>query len=135
MAEFAALSTEIAAQGVEIIALSVDEPMRSRAMKKQLGLPFRVLCDTSRQVIREWQLYNAYEAGGIAIPAVYLIGPGQKALYASIDEVTRRIDAQSMLDYLRRGPEPDKRRIKPGATGIGRMLYNLARHGLRSPTQ
>lgn len=63
-----------------MVAVSVDAPETSEALRVQLSLPFRILCDTERRVVRDWDLYDARERGGIAKPAVFVIDPNRARL-------------------------------------------------------
>ena len=47
---------EIRALGADVAALSVDSAERSAALRAELRLPFPILGDTARRVVREWEL-------------------------------------------------------------------------------
>src|SRR4051812_45176527 len=44
------------AAGASLAAVSVDTAAQSEALHTQLSLPFPILCDRERHVIREWDL-------------------------------------------------------------------------------
>ena len=61
-----------------MLAVSVDEPAQSRALVARVGLPFRSLCDVSRDVVRRYGLLHPSGGPGgsdIAIPALLLVRP------------------------------------------------------------
>jgi len=82
---------EIRAYGSNLAAVSVDPPQTSEAVRRDLRLPFKILCDTARRVVRQWDIYNSRERGGIAKPAVFIIDPGRTVRYASVDGVSSRV--------------------------------------------
>ena len=74
MADYRDIYPEIRAAGAHVAALSVDAPEVSEALRNRLDLPYPLLCDTQRVVTKQWDLYNPGEMGGIAKPAVFVIG-------------------------------------------------------------
>jgi peroxiredoxin len=58
---------EIRGLGANIVAISVDPPEKSEAVRRELNLPFLILCDTDRSIIREWD--NTMRAKGAASPS------------------------------------------------------------------
>ena len=78
-------------------------------MRAQLGLEFPLLCDTERTVVRAWDLYNARERGGIAVPAVFVVGPDRCIGYRSIDATAARVRTDDVLAFLRGGAAPNGR--------------------------
>jgi len=85
------------ATGTNVIAISVDPPKRSEALRRELRLPFLILCDTERLVVRGWDIYNAREHGGIAKPAVFLLDANQTVRYLSVDSVASRVPASEIV--------------------------------------
>ena len=82
------------------MAVSVDPPKASEALRTQLSLPFPILCDTERRVVRDWDIYNSREKGGIAKPAVFVIDSNQVIRYASVDSVATRVPAVEIVHLL-----------------------------------
>jgi peroxiredoxin len=93
---------EIKSAGASLVAVSVDPPESSEALRTQLSLPFPILCDTERRVVRSWDIYNSRERGGIARPAVFVIDPNQVVRYASVDSVAARVPALEIVQPIRR---------------------------------
>jgi len=96
----------IRAAGADVVALSVDAPERSQIVREQLGLAFPILSDADRAVVRAWDLYNPKEFGGIAIPAVFVIGSDRRVRYRSVDDTAKRIATDGVLGFLRSGEAP-----------------------------
>jgi hypothetical protein len=78
-----------------------------------LSLPFPILCDTERRVVRDWGIYNSGEKGGIAKPAVFIIDPSHLVRYAAVDAVVRRLPAAEIVSLLQNAAEgqPVRRRV------------------------
>jgi len=111
-----------------VVALSVDGPVDSEAMRAQLGLEFPLLCDTERSVVRAWGLYNARERGGIAVPAVFVVDPDRRIRYRSIDATASRVRTDGVLAFLCDGSPPDGRTmVLPRLTDWVRAIGNALR--------
>ena len=113
MADYREHYAEIRAAGASVAAVSVDAPRESEALRVQLALPFPILCDTGRRVVREWGIYNSKERGGIAKPAVFLIDPSGKVRYAAVDTVVKRVPASEIVSLLQNDGKssPVRRRL------------------------
>jgi peroxiredoxin len=135
LTEYASKYRAIRAAGADVVALSVDEPTRSAALRQQLGLDFPILCDTGRVVVRAWDLYNPREHGGIAVPAVFVVDPDLLIRYRSVDATAARVRTDGILEFLRAGTRPAARsavwpRLRDWVHAIG----NAIRRGARSPS-
>jgi peroxiredoxin len=96
---------EIRSAGASVVAVSVDAPDESEALRVHLSLPFPILCDTERRVVRDWGIYNSGEKGGIAKPAVFIIDPSHVVRYAAVDGVVRRVPAAEIVSLLQNAAE------------------------------
>ena len=99
------------AAGATVMGIAVDAPETSEALRCGLRLPFPILCDTARRVIREWDLYNPLERGGIAKPAIFIIQPDQRVRYAAIDGVATRAPASEIIRVLQTTGAPVRRKM------------------------
>jgi peroxiredoxin Q/BCP len=134
LAEYARAHDEIRALGADVVALSVDAPERSEALRAQLALPFPILSDSAREVVRAWDLYNAKERGGIAIPAVFVIGSDRRVRWRSIDRTAQRVSTAGVLGFLRGEPAVAARRVVlPRLRDFARAVANTLRRGARTP--
>jgi peroxiredoxin len=134
LTEYARHYPAIRAVGAEVAALSVDPEDRSEPLRKQLGIGFPILCDTGRRVIREWGLYNPDEMGGIAIPAVFVIGTNRRVLYRSIDNTSARVGTGGVLRFLQGSSDPallQRRPVRPRLRDFARAIVNAIRRGVR----
>lgn len=89
-----------------------------------------MLCDAERVVIREWDLLNGRERGGIAKPSVFVIDPGLSVRYAAVDTVARRVQAAHIISVLQTGREEVQIRPKtywPRAGDWVRAMRNNSR--------
>ena len=99
--------------GASLVAVSVDSCESSEALRTQLSLPFPILCDTERRVVKDWDIYNSRERGGIAKPAAFVIDPNQVVRYASVDSVATRVPAVEIVHLLQSAAnaQPIRRRV------------------------
>lgn len=91
---------------MEVAALSVDPPGASEQLRRELRLPFPVLCDPERRVVAAWGLLNSREHGGVAFPAVFVVEPGLRVRYRSVDGTAARVHTGSLLEFLRASDGP-----------------------------
>ena len=112
MADYREHYLEIRSAGASVV-VSVDAPDKSEVLRVDLSLPFPILCDTERRVVRDWGIYNSGEKGGIAMPAVFIIDSSQVVRYASVDAVVRRVPAAEIVSLLQNAAEgqPVRRRV------------------------
>ena len=69
-------------------------------MRRELHLPFPILCDTERHVVKTWDLYNPGERNGIARPAVFIVTSALAVRYSAVDMVAARVPASEILRML-----------------------------------
>ena len=100
MADYRDHYRKIQASGANLVAVSVDPPEASEAVRRDLRLPFPILCDAERRVVREWDVYNPFERGGIAKPAVFIIDSDRTVRYLSIDGISSRTPAEEIVRLL-----------------------------------
>ncbi len=116
-----------------MVAVSVDAPEKSQSVRRDLRLPFPILSDAQRRVVREWGIYNPDEKGGIAKPAVFILAPDRTVRFVSVDEVTSRVPAAEIFRRLsEQGPSPGSNRktLIPGPAVFFRALRNAMRMGV-----
>ena len=135
MADYRDHYQQIRDAGVDLAAVSVDPPEKSETVRRQLGLPFPLLCDTERRVVQEWSVYNAAEKGGIAKPAVFIIGSDRRVQFRSVDSVASRVPASEIVHLLQSRAEAGqarRTRYIPTPLDFLRALRNAIRLGVRS---
>lgn len=137
MADYRGRYEEIRASGANFAAVSVDPPEKSEAVRRELRLPFSILCDTTRRVVQDWDIYNAREKGGIAKPAVFILDPGRLVRFASVDAVASRVPASEITAFLRqaRKDAPSRKFTFPRLRDFFHAIRNMIRFGLKSPRQ
>ena len=113
MADYREHYLGIRSADASVVAVSVDAPDESEALRVHLSLPFPILCDTERRVVRDWDIYNSGEKGGIAKPAVFIIDSSRVVRYAAVDTVVRRVPAAEIVSLLQNAAEgqPVRRRV------------------------
>lgn len=82
-------------------------------MRAHLFLPFPILCDTERRVVKLWDIYNPREKGGIAKPAVFIIDQDRVVRYAAVDTVVKRVPVEEITAGLQvvADVSPGRRRV------------------------
>jgi peroxiredoxin len=139
LAEYRDRFAELASLGFGLAALSVDEPRRSRALIAQLQLPFALLCDPDREVVRTYGLLNEHEKGGIAYPATFVLDRDRTVRFRSLDRTASRVRLDELLSFLRLGIDstppatPARAKIIPRFREFIRVIGNVIRYGVRSP--
>jgi peroxiredoxin len=75
-------------------------------------LPFPILCDTGRRVVQDWDIYNPRGKGGIAKPAVFIIGRDRTVRFAAVDTVSTRVSPSETIRLLQTGAASQTARHK-----------------------
>jgi peroxiredoxin len=101
LAEYRDRYDEIRAVGADLVAISIDPPERSQELRSDLGLPFTVLSDVSRIVIRDFGVLNPRERGGVALPSVFIIDRERGVVFSAKDHKMKRVPATGVLLRLR----------------------------------
>jgi peroxiredoxin len=97
LAEYRDLYPSLRAAGANLAVISVDSPEKSEFVRRNLNLPFPILSDSRRDVVRTWDILNVREKGGIAKPAVFIFAPDRTVRFASVDQVASRVPANEIL--------------------------------------
>ena len=136
MADYREHYGEIRATGASVVAISVDSPGKSEAVRQELRLPFPILSDMDRRVVQQWDIYNAKEKGGIARPAVFIINRDRIVRYCSIDVTSARVPVSEIVRILQTKEEarPARRQLfLPHPADFIRAIRNAMHLGIRSP--
>ncbi len=139
MAEYRDRYEAIDVAGGGVAGLAVDSPEASETVRKQLSLPFPILCDTRREVLATWDLLNTREKDGIARPAVFVIDRDRRVRFVSLDLHSARVRTDAVVDFLLSGMtmtapvRPRRRLVFPTLGDWFRALRNTFRFGPRSP--
>ncbi len=135
MAEYRLHYEEIRAAGANLVAVSVDSREKSETVRRELHLPFPILCDTERRVVQQWDIYNEREKGGIAKPSVFIIDRDRTVRFFSVDEVASRVPASEIVRILQASSDErsaHRRFYFPRPGDFFRAIRNSIRHGIRS---
>lgn len=139
MAEFRTHYEEFRALRVDVAAISVDGPEHSEPLRQLYQMPFPILCDTDAEVAKSWGLFDPLEKGGIARSAVFVIEPGLRVKYCSVDSTTTRICAAELVAYLQasaagvEAPAPCRRVVVPTAGELVRTVLPTLKLALFPP--
>lgn len=141
MADYSKHFEDFRAAGAELVAISVDDAARAEPVRQELGIKFPLLCDTRREVVKTYGLFNARENGGIAFPASFVIDRERVVQFRALEQVASRVNVEQLLALVRelsRGgvatTQPRKRGVFPGLMFV-RATMNALRHGVRSPNK
>jgi peroxiredoxin len=120
---------EIRSAGADVVAVSVDPPIKSEALRRELRLPFPILSDAERRVIKNWGIYSPTERGGIAKPAMFVIDRDRTVQYSKIDDVAKRVPASEIVRILRgtRRREAQRKVYIPRLSDFFRAIRNMLR--------
>lgn len=139
MAEYRDRFAELTSLGLGVAAISVDTPDRSLALAEQLRLPFSLLCDPTRHVVRTYGVFNESERGGIAYPATIVLDRDRTVRFRSLDRTTSRVELDGLFDFLRAGLDsvppttPKRSGFLPHLADFARVTRNALRFGMPSP--
>jgi peroxiredoxin len=138
LAEYRDVWDRIRAAGADVVAVAVDPPERAEAVRRQLALNFPILCDTKREVVRAWNVFEPEQFGGIAKPAVFVVGRDRRVRFASIDREAVRVPAATVADFVASGmpaggAEAKRRFALPSFGDFVRAVRNVLRFGMRAP--
>ena len=137
MAEYREHYRAIRAAGTSLVAVSVDAPEKSEAVRRQSQLAFPILSDGERRVVQDWDIYNPYEKGGIAKPAVFILAPDCTVRFVSVDGVSARVPAADIVGMLQERKDKTSTRRKhliPSPATFVRAIRNALRFGVRQST-
>jgi peroxiredoxin len=133
LADYAREYEKIRAAAADLIAISVDRIDQASGMKRDLNLPFHVLCDTERKAITAWGLVNHRE-GNIAFPASFIIDRELRLRWRVAETLASRADPSSvvaaLVDLTANRPvsgEVRRHTIWPGAMFLRAAMNTLAR--------
>jgi peroxiredoxin len=118
--------------GANVMAVSVDAPEKSGSVRRQMQIPFPILSDSQRRVVREWGIYNPREKGGIAKPAVFILAADRTVRFVSIDEVASRVPAAEILRRVsdqHSASWAKRTALIPGPSTFFRAIRNALRMG------
>lgn len=122
----------------QVVALSVDTPKQSAGFRKEANLPFELLCDTDKKVLKLYHLLNPFEHAGISYPAIYIINPEGRICYQSLDDTASRVKLTEVLVFLERlQADPtlvevggtQKSFIFPSVTVMWQIMQNMTFRG------
>jgi peroxiredoxin len=101
-----AVHEALVARGGGALALSVDPSEASREVVDSLDLPFPILADTSRDVVRRYGLLHAGGGPGgsdIAVPALFLLRPDGSIAWRHVARrIQDRADPADVLGLVER---------------------------------
>jgi peroxiredoxin len=132
LAEYRDVYPALRAAGANLVAISVDSPKKSETVRRELHLPFPILSDSQRRIVREWGIYNSSEKGGIAKPAVFILAPDRTVRFASVDQVASRVPAAEILRRLSEenfDSSAHRKAVMPGPATFVRAIRNVIKMG------
>jgi peroxiredoxin len=133
LADYAREYGKIREAGADLVAISVDRIDQASGMKRDLNLPFHVLCDTARTAITAWGLVNHRE-GDIAFPASFIIDRELRVRWRAAESLATRAEpsrvAAAVIDLCANRPvsgEVRQHKIWPGAMFLRAAMNTFAR--------
>jgi len=89
LADYSEHIEDFRAAGAALVAILVDDAARAEPVREELGIKFPLLCDTRREVVKAYGLFNEREAGGIAFPASFVIDRDRVVRFRALEDVAR----------------------------------------------
>jgi peroxiredoxin len=106
-----AITDDLAAMGVQLFAVSVDEPALSNKVVKRARLPFSILADEQHAITGEFALLHRGGGPGdsdIPLPAHVLIDQDRQVRWTYVsDKIQNRLSPDSVLEYVRTAIKKD----------------------------
>lgn len=96
MGDLAKAYPELAAQGVGLAAISVDDPADSQALADKLGLPFPLLSDPEARVIAAYGVLRKGQP--LAVPATFVVRPDRTIAWQYVGDA---VPDRPPLDVVR----------------------------------
>lgn len=96
MGDLAKVHAELAAQGVGLAAISVDDVADSRALAESLELPFPLLSDPEARVIAAYGVQM--EGQVLAVPATFVVRPDRTIAWRYVGDA---VPDRPPLDVVR----------------------------------
>ena len=121
-----------------LYAISIDSLEQSQALATKLDLPFDLLCDPSKEVIKTFGVFNPHEHGGLAYPAIFIVNREGQIVFRSLDKTYHRVDLNQVLNFLKEFSQNPEHRSsasdakafqKVGPKTLWRAGMNLFRNG------
>ena len=106
--------------GARIAAVSTDEPSVSAWLRTERGLSCDLLCDPSRTAVDAWGLLDRESFDGVARQAVFVIDRTGHVRSRALED--GKLDADTILHFLRRGGAEGKRPLKLRVARVFRRL-------------
>lgn len=66
-----------------------------------MRLPFELLCDPERQMVKAWGLLNPFEHGGVAVPAIIIVNQDGIISFMSVGGTATRTRVPEILSFLK----------------------------------
>ena len=138
MAEIKEINDRFAELNTDVYALSTDYPGQSLALKQDMKLPFELLCDPERKMLKEWGLLNPFEHGGVAVPAVIIIDSEGVICFMSVGGTATRTQLTEILAFLNKQKEDKSHKLNlkkgrkiviPGPSALWQMTRNFVFQG------
>lgn len=138
MAEIKEINHRFKELNTDVYALSTDYPGQALALKQDMDLPFELLCDPDRKMLKTWDLLNPFEHGGVAVPAVVIVDFDGVVCFMSVGGTATRTQLPEILYFLNKQKEDrthtlnlrkGRKLIIPGPGALWQMTRNFVFQG------
>jgi len=86
--------------GAQIVTISSDSVEELGEYRQKSSMPFVMLGDSGRDVIKQYDVYNSSERGGIAIPAVFIVDRAGVMRYSNVEGKYIRVRSKQLLKIV-----------------------------------
>ncbi len=96
MGDLAKVQQELAAEGIGVVAISVDDPADSRMLAEREGIEFPLLSDPQAAVISNYGVKMKSET--LAVPSTFVVRPDRTIAWEYIGE---KVPDRPAVDVVR----------------------------------
>jgi peroxiredoxin len=86
--------------GARMVTISTDSTDALKKYQVDTGVPFMMLSDAEKKVIKEYDLYNPSERDGVAVPAMVVINRSGIVRYSHVQKKYVRVRNKKLLAEL-----------------------------------
>jgi peroxiredoxin len=86
--------------GVRMVTISTDSTEALKKYQTDTSVPFMMLSDTEKTVLKDYDLFNPSERDGVALPALVVVDRSGVVRYANVQKKLIRIRSKQLLKKL-----------------------------------
>jgi peroxiredoxin len=88
--------------GVRMVTISTDSTEALKEYQSETGVPFMMLSDTEKKVLKDYDLFNPSERDGVAVPALVVVDQSGTVRYSHAQGKIIRVRNKQLLKELQK---------------------------------